>query len=100
MESSIINRNDIADSLKNQMTTNNYYSKYEYTALLAVRSQQIAEGAKILVSTDGLDKNDIRFIEHVARREIEQQVLPFIISRQLPNGSREYLSAQNAEIIR
>jgi DNA-directed RNA polymerase I, II, and III subunit RPABC2 len=91
-----INREDI-DS-KNRITLP-YYSKYEYTCLLGTRAQQLAEGSRPLVSTDGLRTDDPQFIWKLAKKEIVEQKLPFIIHRRLPNGISEYWSTMELSII-
>jgi len=83
---------------KGQRMTRPYFSRYEYVALLAARQQQLAEGAKPLVSLDGLRTSDPRFLDQVARREIEQRRLPFLFRRQMPNGANEFWSAQELEL--
>jgi DNA-directed RNA polymerase I, II, and III subunit RPABC2 len=94
-------RKDVAASLDEsaKRITQPYFTKYEYTALVATRAQQIAEGAKPLVSLDGLRTSDSMFIWNVAKREIEQRKLPYVIRRPLPNNTAEYWSAQELEIM-
>ena len=74
-------------------------SKYEYTCLLGTRAQQLAEGSRPLVSTDGLRTEDPQFIWKLAKKEILEQKLPFIIHRRLPNGQSEYWSTMELSII-
>jgi len=74
-----------------------YYSKYEYTALLATRAQQLADGARPLVTLEGILPNDPMFVWKVAEREILQQRLPFLVHRRMPNGQSEFWSAQELE---
>jgi len=88
-----VSRESVVESLKADRTTSKYYSKYEYTTLLGTRAQQLAEGAKPLVSLEGLVTSDPKFVWNLAQREIMQQKLPFIIHRRLPNGVSEYWSA-------
>jgi DNA-directed RNA polymerase I, II, and III subunit RPABC2 len=76
-----------------------YYSKYEYTALLGMRAQQLAEGAKPLVSLEGLIASSPDFPVNLAKKEILEQKLPFIIHRRLPNGVSEYWSATELSLI-
>jgi len=91
-----INREDIESA--NRITLP-YYSKYEYTCLLGTRAQQLAEGSRPLVSTDGLRTEDPQFIWKLAKKEILEQKLPFIIHRRLPNGQSEYWSTMELSII-
>ena len=79
--------------------TQPYFTKYEYTVLLATRAQQLAEGAKPMASMDGLRTNDPQFVWNLAKREIEQRKLPFLIKRRLPSGRSEFWSAQELEVM-
>lgn len=92
-------RKEVAEAIKLPRVTREYYTKYEFTTLLATRAQQLAEGAKPLVSLEGLKTSDPMFIWTVARREIEQRKLPFVIRRQLPNGQSEFWSTQELEVM-
>lgn len=55
-------------------------TKYERTMLLSVRSQQIAEGAPILV-----DKGKLNNPVDIARKELNEGKLPLLIYRELPS---------------
>lgn len=92
-------RGDVVENIKQPRVTRAYFTKYEYTALIAARAQQIAEGAKPLVSLDGLKLSDPMFVWNVAKREVEQHKLPFIVRRQLPNNTAEFWSTQEMEIM-
>jgi DNA-directed RNA polymerase I, II, and III subunit RPABC2 len=98
-EVSSISRNTIIETDKEQRTTLPYYSKYEYTCLLGTRAQQLAEGSKPLTSTDGLRTEDPQFIWKLAKKEILEQKLPFIIHRHLPNGKSEFWSTMELSVI-
>ena len=63
-----------------------YMSKYEKTKILGLRSQQLANGSTPLVKVD----SSIRNVEDIARMELEQHRLPYIIKRPLANGKYEY----------
>jgi DNA-directed RNA polymerases I, II, and III subunit RPABC2 len=92
-------RAEVTEAVKQPRITREYYTKYEYNTLLATRTEQLAQGAKPVVSLEGLKTSDPRFIEMVARREIEQRKLPFLVRRQLPNGQAEYWSTQELEMM-
>lgn len=70
-----------------------YYSKYEYTSMIGVRAQQIADGAIPLIPLDKIQTTHPQFVWKVAEEEVKKRVLPFIIHRRLPNGESEYWSA-------
>jgi DNA-directed RNA polymerases I, II, and III subunit RPABC2 len=92
-------RNEVMEAIKQPRITREYFTKYEYTTLLATRAEQVAQGAKPLVSLDGLKMSDPMFVWNVAKREIEQRKLPFLIRRRMPNGTAEYWSAQELEVM-
>lgn len=98
-EVKFIFRNEVAEMVKQPRITREYFTKYEYTALISIRSQQLAEGAKPLVELTGLRMSDPMFVENVAKREIEQRKLPFIIRRRLPDGTTEFWSVQEMESV-
>jgi DNA-directed RNA polymerases I, II, and III subunit RPABC2 len=92
-------RTEVTDSLKQPRKTREFYTKYEWTYLMGVRAKQLEDGAKPLVSLEGLKTSDPLFVWNVARREIAQRKLPFLIRRQMPDGSSEYWSTQELESI-
>jgi DNA-directed RNA polymerase I, II, and III subunit RPABC2 len=91
-------RSEVVEALKTPHTTQPYFTKYESVDMLAMRVQQIADGAKPLVGLEGLKTSDPMFLWKVVEREIEQRKLPFIIRRQMPNGTSEFWSAQELEL--
>jgi len=92
-------RPEVVEALaKGDRLTQPFFTKYEYVDMLAARAQQIADGAKPLVGLEGLKTSDPMFLWNVAKREIEQRKLPFMVRRQLPNGTSEYWSAQELEM--
>jgi DNA-directed RNA polymerase I, II, and III subunit RPABC2 len=90
-------RKDVNESPKDTRITREFYTKYEYVALLSMRAQQLAEGARPLVGIDGLKTSDPMFVWNVAKREIEQRKLPFIVRRQMPDQTSEFWSVQEME---
>lgn len=94
-----VSREEIVESFKNPRITLPYFTKYEYTALIGTRAQQIAEGARPLVSLDGILTSSPRFVWDVAEKELSEKKLPFIIHRRFPNGNSEYWSATELNII-
>ena len=94
-----VSRESVEEALKQNRVTLPYYSKYEQVALIGTRAQQLAEGAKPLVSLDGMFTSDPRFVWNVAEREIFERKLPFIIHRRLPDGTSEYWSTQELSVM-
>lgn len=76
-----------------------YYTKYEQTALLGIRKQQLADGALPLVDTKEFVPSNPLFLEQVAKKEIYERKLPFIVHRRFPDGTSEYWSASELSIM-
>lgn len=85
--------------MEQERVTLPFFTKYEFTALIGARAQQLAEGAKPLVNLEGLLTSSPRFVWELAEKEINNKKLPFIIHRQFPNGKAEYWSATELSII-
>lgn len=94
-----VTREAVKESIDAGRVTRPFYTKYEYVTLIGTRAQQIAEGAKALVSLDGMLTSDPQFVWKVAEKEVAEQKLPFIIHRRLPNGVSEYWSAMELNVI-
>ena len=94
-----VTRESVQESLKSERVTLPYYTKYEQVTLIGTRAQQLAEGAKPLVSLDGMLTSDSRFVWNVAEREVFERKLPFIIHRRLPDGRSEYWSTQELSVM-
>lgn len=63
-----------------------FLTQYEKTRILGFRTNQLAQGAIPYVSVPSHIRNAI----DIARMELEQRRLPFIIKRPMPDGSFEY----------
>jgi DNA-directed RNA polymerase subunit K/omega len=74
--------------------TKDFLTKYERVRILGERARQLASGAKPMIKyTEKLDPIAI------AKAELEQKVLPFIIERKLPNGSIERWNVRDLKIM-
>lgn len=87
------------DADKNIMDENHttipILTKYEYTRILGVRASQIEHGAPLFI-----DVSDTLIDSYlIAREELHQKKLPFIVKRPLPNGSIEYWKLEDLEIL-
>jgi DNA-directed RNA polymerase subunit K/omega len=61
-------------------------TKYEKTSILGQRAQQIVNGSNILIDMKTLKiKNPLE----IARKELKEGLIPFIVRRPLPNGTYE-----------
>lgn len=65
--------------------TRNVLSKYEKTKIIGMRMEQLARGAKPFVSVN-IDMS----VRDIVLKELENNKLPFLISRTLPNGLKEF----------
>lgn len=73
--------------------TNPVMSKYERSAVLGMRIEQLARGAQPFVDVSEMENElgpDGISPENIAERELMQRKLPFIIKRTMPNGTHEY----------
>jgi DNA-directed RNA polymerase subunit K/omega len=72
-----------------------FLTVYERTKILGMRANQIAEGAKIYVDRP---EHVIEPLE-IAKIELEQRRLPFIVKRPMPDGSFEYWRLSDLMVI-
>ena len=70
-------------------------TKYEKTRILGIRIKQLNNGSNpyIKVAENILDN----FL--IAKKELEEKKIPFIIQRPLPNNTFEYWKVQDLEIL-
>ena len=69
------------DSLKKTYRTQPILSRYERTAIIGVRAQQIATGAKPLITVPKFMTSSIE----IAKEELKQRKTPFILKRKVGN---------------
>jgi len=63
-----------------------FLTLYEKTKIIGLRANQLSQGARPFVSIPP----HITDVRDIARLELEQKKLPFIVKRPLPNGTHEY----------
>lgn len=63
-----------------------FLTVYERTAIIGLRSEMLSNGAQAYIAVPDY----VTDVKEIARLELEQKRLPFIIKRPLPNGSYEY----------
>jgi DNA-directed RNA polymerases I, II, and III subunit RPABC2 len=61
-------------------------TKYEYAVIVGARATQLMEGAKPLVALPPGDKSHKDYMYRIAKQEIMEQKLPFVVERKLPSG--------------
>lgn len=70
-------------------------TKFERARILGLRAKQLANGAEPFIKIEpNIIQNHI-----ISEMELEQNVLPFIVCRPLPNGRKEYWRLQDLEQI-
>lgn len=68
-----------------------YITRYEYTRIIGFRANQLSQGAKPFINVP----DHVTDVREIARMELAQKRLPFIIKRPMPNGSYEYWRLQD-----
>jgi len=76
-----------------------YYTKYELTLVISSRIQQLQTGSPPLVSLENMDTESPTFLFELAKLEIKERKVPFIIGRHYPDGTVEYWSAMELQIL-
>lgn len=71
---------------KSKHKTYPFLTIYEKTKIIGLRSNQLSQGAKAYIVVP----EHVTSVREIARMELEQKRLPFIIKRPLPNGQYEY----------
>ena len=76
--------------------THPFMSRYEITHILGLRAKQIEHGAAPLIASP----SNIIDGYQLARLELQQKKIPFIIKRPLPGNKYEYWHVRDLEILR
>lgn len=63
-----------------------FLTVYERTSIIGLRSEMLSNGAQAYIVVPDY----VTDVKEIARMELEQKRLPFIIKRPLPNGQYEY----------
>jgi DNA-directed RNA polymerase I, II, and III subunit RPABC2 len=71
-----------------------YLTIYEYTAIIGKRASQIQDNAPILITNYSSLDSPI----DIAKKELTEGKIPFIIRRPLPNGTYEDVTLNNLVI--
>jgi len=91
--SDIIENIEKEDEIKEKQTTN-YITKYEKAKIIGFRAQQLSKGA-----APSIDIGEEYNPYNIALMELEQNRLPLMIKRKLPNGNVEYWKTNELIII-
>jgi DNA-directed RNA polymerase subunit K/omega len=84
---------DIQNNCKDEKHSSRVMTKYEKTNIVGLRIEQLSFGSKCLLNDDQLKL--CNSIEDVAKKELELNLLPFIIQRQICEKKFEYFKLQD-----
>ena len=90
-----ITRNKNGDIIDKYHKTIPFLTKFEMTRVIGIRTTQLDYGAEPLIPIN----NSIIDSKLIAVKELEQNKLPFIICRPLPNGTIEYWNIKDLEVL-
>lgn len=74
------------DELDKNHRSQPFLTQFEKTRILGFRTNQIAQGARPLIAVPEYVTSPLE----IARLELEQRRLPFIVKRPMPDGAFEY----------
>lgn len=75
--------------------TSNRMTRFEYTMLIAARALQLSAGAHPLID---YKKENIYDPREIAERELNERIIPLVIQRNLPDGSKEFWKVEDMYI--
>ena len=84
-------------SLTETNSTRKFLTKYEVASLIGVRIEQLSFGSPSLLDED--DLKSCSNLQEIAELELKKNLLPFKISRTLPNNSEEILHLKDMIVI-
>ncbi len=76
-------------ALDEKHTSPPFLTVYERTKILGTRANQIADGARSFINPAAIPAHITNPLD-IAKLELEQRLLPFIIERPMPDGTFEY----------
>lgn len=86
---------DITASLDQNHKTYPFLTVYEKTAIIGLRAETLSRGGQPFIQVPDY----ITDVREIARAELEQKRLPYIVKRPLPNGTYEYWRLTDLMII-
>jgi len=90
-----VERDDTLKIIDDRHTSLPFLTKYEYTRILGMRATQIENGAPLFTTVpDSLIDSYL-----IAKQELHEKVIPFIVTRPLPNGTIEYWAVGDLELL-
>lgn len=92
---SMIKRDKNNNIIDNFHKTIPFMTKFEKAKILGLRATQLAEGAQPFIKVS----DNIISSYLIAKMELDEKKIPFIIRRPIPNGGSEYWKVKDLEII-
>ena len=87
----ILEKEEVGQEIsRDKRVTTPYMTKYERARVLGTRALQISMCAPIMVEIE----NETDPLE-IAKKELKEKKIPFVIQRNLPDGSYEYWPIQD-----
>lgn len=74
-----------------------FMTKYERTAMLGIRMEQLSQGSPSVLTDDEL--NGLASTEAIAEKELTLKKIPFLILRTLPSGRHEIFKVEDMIIL-
>lgn len=72
-------------------------TKYEKTAMMGVRIEQLAQGAPSTLSDDEL--KGLQTVEAICEKELATKKIPFLVLRTLPSGKQEIYRVEDLSVL-
>lgn len=74
-------------------------TKYEFDAVIGLRTMQLAHGSVAFVNTEGLIIKSNMELRQVAIQELKEGKLPLLVKRPLPNNRFEEIKVRDLDLI-
>jgi len=89
--------NKVLSTLNKPKISKLIMTKYEFDAIISLRTTQISMGAIPFVNIDDDIKSNID-LRKVAIQELKENKIPFLIKRPLPNNKYEYIRIKDLNL--
>lgn len=90
-----LQRNEKGQIVDPLHTTLPFLTKYEYSKIVGMRAEQLENGAVSFIPVD----ENVHDPYIIAKEEVRQKKIPFIVTRPLPNGNTEYWMLSDLDIL-
>jgi len=90
-----LQRNEKGQIVDPLHTTLPFLTKYEYSKIVGMRAEQLENGAASFIQVD----ENVHDPYLIAKEEVRQKKIPFIVTRPLPNGITEYWMLSDLDLL-